>query len=112
MTRRSIQNYSTPAWIANIQVGKLYTGLYLFKYSNMGVVLKHQDKDIYVKSVSWVDGKVEFTKKPNEAKQYSNDWFATAERAQLQHYASLTYEEGGLAEDYTDTIPHLAVCFT
>jgi hypothetical protein len=78
----------------------------------MGVVLKHKDKDIYVKSVNWVDGKVEFTKKPDEAKKYSNDWFAMAEKTQLQHYASMTYEEGGLAEDYSDTIPHIAVHFT
>jgi hypothetical protein len=78
----------------------------------MAVVLKHQDKDIYVKSVSWVDGKVEFTKKPDEAKKYSNDWFAMAEKTQLQHYASLPVGNEGFVEDYTDTIPHLAVCFT
>jgi hypothetical protein len=78
----------------------------------MAVLLKHHDKDKYVKSVSWADGKVEFTDKPGEAKHYQNDWFAMAENKQLQHYASMTYEEGGLAEDYTDTIPHLVVHFT
>lgn len=75
----------------------------------MGVVLKHHDKEKYVKSVSWVDGKVEFTDELNEAKLYQNDWFATAEKDQLNHYAAMTYEDGGLAEDYTDTIPHLVV---
>ena len=78
----------------------------------MAVVLKHQDKNIYVKSVNWVDGKVEFTNKADEAKKYANDWFAMAEKTQLQHYASMTYEDGGLAEDYSDTIPHIAVHFT
>lgn len=78
----------------------------------MAVLLKHEEKDIYVKSVDWVDGKVEFTDTTSNAKRYSNDWFAMAERTQLQHYASMTYEEGGLAEDYTDTIPHLVVHFT
>ena len=78
----------------------------------MGVVLKHHDKDTYVKSVSWADGKVEFTDKQSEAKLYQNDWFAMAEKTQLQHYASMTYEEGGLAEDYSDIMPHLVVHFT
>lgn len=85
---------------------------YLSLYKVMGVLLKHQDEDTYVKTVSWVDGKVEFTDKPLDAKHYSNDWFAMAEKTQLQHYASMTPEEGGLAEDYTDVIPHLIVYFT
>jgi hypothetical protein len=78
----------------------------------MAVLLKHHDKEKYVKSVSWVDGKVEFTEKPGEAKRYQNDWFASAEKDQLIHYAAMTYEEGGLAEDYTDTIPHLVIHYT
>lgn len=86
--------------------------MYLFKSYTMAVVLKHQDKNVYVKSVNWVDGKVEFTNKADEAKKYANDWFAMAEKTQLQHYASMTYEDGGLAEDYSDTIPHIAVHFT
>ena len=55
---------------------------------------------------------MDLTKKPGAAKKYCNDWLAMAENTQLQHYASMTYEEGGLAEDYTDTIPHIAVHFT
>ena len=78
----------------------------------MGVVLKHHDKDIYVKNIVWADGKVEFTSKSSEAKQYSNDWFANAEKSQLQHYASMPYEEGGLAGDHSETIENLVVHFT
>jgi hypothetical protein len=78
----------------------------------MAVLLKKKGEDKYVKSVSWVDGKVEFTDKTGEAKHYQNDWFANAEQQQLAHYAAMTYEEGGLAEDYSDVIPHLAVYFT
>ena len=78
----------------------------------MAVLLKHAEKNKYVKEVVWADGKVIFTDKPGEAKHYQNDWFADAERKQLQHYCELTYEEGGLAEDYTDIIPHLVINFT
>jgi hypothetical protein len=78
----------------------------------MAVVLKHHDKDLYVKNVVWADGKVEFTDKASNAKGYSNDWFANAEKSQLQHYCELSYEEGGLAEDYSDIIPNLVVHFT
>jgi hypothetical protein len=78
----------------------------------MAVHLKQKNKNTFVKSVSWVDGKVEFTDKEGEAKRYANDWFAKAEREQLQHYCEMTYEEGGLAEDYSDIIPHLEIYFT
>lgn len=78
----------------------------------MAVHLKQKNKNTFVKSVSWVDGKVEFTDKEGEAKRYTNDWFAKAEREQLQHYCEMTYEEGGLAEDYSDIIPHLEIYFT
>lgn len=78
----------------------------------MAVHLKHKDKNTFVKSVSWVDGKVTFTDKASEAKRYNNDWFAKAEKEQLQHYCELTYEEGGLAENYKDTIPFLEIYFT
>ena len=78
----------------------------------MAVLLKKKGEEKYVKSVSWVDGKVEFTDKTGEAKHYQNDWFANAEKQQLEHYAAMTYDEGGLAEDYSDVIPHLAVYFT
>ena len=78
----------------------------------MAVLLKHKDKDTFVKHVIWVDGKVEFTSKPSEAKRYENDWFANAELDQLKHYCEMTYDEGGLAEDDNDVIPHLVVYFT
>ena len=78
----------------------------------MAVLLKHLDKDVYIKSIDWVSGKVDFTDNPGSAKHYSSDWFANAEKSQLQHYASMTYDEGGLAEDYTDIIPNLVVHFT
>jgi hypothetical protein len=55
---------------------------------------------------------VEFTNKAAEAKKYNNDWFAMAEKTQLQHYASLPVGNEGFVEDYTDTIPHIAVHLT
>lgn len=78
----------------------------------MAVHLKQHGKDVFIKKVSWVDGKVEFTDSSSNAKRYNNDWFANAERSQLQHYCQLSYEEGGLAEDYSDVIPELEVYFT
>lgn len=78
----------------------------------MAVLLKQQDKEIYIKSVDWASGKVHFTDKPEEAKTYKGDWFADAEKEQLQHYAALPYEEGGLCGDHIDAIPELFVYFT
>ena len=78
----------------------------------MAVLLKHKDKNTFVKAVSWVDGKVTFTDKASEAKRYNNDWFAKAEKEQLQHYCALSSEEGGLAENYNEVIPFLEIHFT
>ena len=78
----------------------------------MAVFLKHKDKNKFIKDVVWVDGKVSFTDDTRDAKHYENDWFANAEKDQLQHYCELKYEDGGLAEDYTDIIPYLVVYYT
>lgn len=78
----------------------------------MGVFLKHKDQDIYIKSVSWVDGKVEFCDSTENAKRYKSDWFADAEKQQLQHYCEIPYEEGGLEGDHKDVIKELSIYFT
>lgn len=75
------------------------------------VLLKENNKDNYVKSVNWVDGKVEFTSSPLSAKRYKSDWFAIAERQQLEHYSQLPYEEGGLEGDLAETVAALSVYF-
>ena len=79
----------------------------------MGVHLKHINSNVFIKSVNWTEGEVEFTDNSDEAKSYQNDWFAGAEKQQLQHYASMPYEEGGLKidEEYSDVIPELIVYY-
>jgi hypothetical protein len=78
----------------------------------MSVVLKAKDKEIYIKSVDWTSGKVEFTENHYEAKAYRSDWFADAERVQLQHYATIPYEKGGLCGDHVDEIKDMSIYFT
>jgi hypothetical protein len=78
----------------------------------MAVLLKQKDKENYIKSVSWVDGKVEFTDNQEDAKKYKSDWFADTEKQQLQHYSQLTYDEGGLDGDYEDIMNDLFVYYT
>lgn len=65
----------------------------------MPCVLKVNDKEKYVKSYTPLTGKIEFTNDKNEAKGYTNDWFANAEKTQLEFYANLPVEEGGLDGD-------------
>lgn len=52
----------------------------------MSCYLKHREKDLYLKSYDGETGKVEFTKSQGEAKNYSNDWFANAEKSFLQFH--------------------------
>ena len=80
----------------------------------MGVHLRQRDNNVFIKSVNWTEGEVKFTDDSNEAKSYLNDWFANAEMKQLQHYASMSYEDGGLKIDkeHSDVIPNLIVYFT
>ena len=70
----------------------------------MATVLKHSKKDLYIKSYNKLEGKVEFTDIPSEAKRYSTDWFAESEKNQLQFYSSKPYNEGGLIGDHLDEI--------
>lgn len=78
----------------------------------MATFLKHREKDLYIKSVSWVNGTVEFTDDQSEAKRYKGDWFSDAELQQLKHYCDLKPDEGGLAEDYSDAIPYMITYMT
>lgn len=52
----------------------------------MPVVLKHRNQDTYLASYDGVTGEVKLTKNSNEAKTYSNDWFAKAELDYLQFH--------------------------
>ena len=78
----------------------------------MAVLLKHRDKDVYIRSVDWVSGEVSFTDDVNLAKSYQNDWFADAERSQLNCYAAKPYEKGGLKGEYVSEIPEMVVYYT
>ena len=68
----------------------------------MPCVLKVHNKEKYVKSYTPLTGKIEFTDNKEEAKGYSNEWFAKAEKTQLEFYAKLPVEEGGLDGDHKE----------
>ena len=52
----------------------------------MAVVLKHKGEDTYLASYNGVTGEVKLTKNQDEAKSYSNDWFAKAEQKYLKFH--------------------------
>jgi len=78
----------------------------------MPVLLKHKDKEVYIRSVNWADGEVSFTDDVKQAKVYDNDWFADAEKSQLTCYAAKPYEKGGLKGEYVSEIPEMVVHYT
>ena len=78
----------------------------------MAVLIKHRDKEVYIRSVDWASGEVSFTDDINQAKSYKNDWFADAEKSQLTCYAAKPYEKGGLKGEYVSEIPEMIVYYT
>ena len=43
------------------------------------IVLVHKNKDVFIKAVNGVDGKIEYTEDKNEAKEYVTPWAARVE---------------------------------
>ena len=59
----------------------------------MAVILKNRDENKFLESYNGVTGEVKLTDKMDNAKCYSNDWFAKAELEHLQfHFPEETKE--------------------